>query len=85
MQQSALDVLSDLLLRYIGEMGATTRSYAELGHRTEPTADDVVRIVPGLTGAASSKDRASSPSERGSAAAASALSFCVWHSAADGI
>jgi Bromodomain associated len=42
MQQSALDVLSDLLLRYIGEIGSTTRSYSELGHRMTPTSDDLV-------------------------------------------
>jgi Bromodomain associated len=42
MQQSALDVLSDLLLRYIGEMGSTTRSYSELGHRMAPTSEDLV-------------------------------------------
>lgn len=42
MQQSALDILSDLLLRYIGEIGATAHSYAELSHRASPTADDLV-------------------------------------------
>ena len=42
MQQSALDVLSDLLLRYIGEIGATAHSYAELSNRANPSADDLV-------------------------------------------
>lgn len=42
MQQSALDILSDLLLRYIGEIGATAHSYAELSHRAAPSADDLL-------------------------------------------
>lgn len=45
MQQSALDILSDLLLRYIGEIGATAHSYAELSHRVSPSADDLVGAV----------------------------------------
>lgn len=45
MQQSAMDVLSDLLLRYIGEIGSTTRSYSELGHRMTPTSEDLVLAV----------------------------------------
>ncbi len=45
MQQSALDVLSDLLLRYIGEVGAIAHNYAELSNRTNPSADDLVCCV----------------------------------------
>ena len=42
MQQSALDVLSDLMLRYVGEIGATAHGYAELSNHTTPSADDLV-------------------------------------------
>ncbi len=42
MHESALDILSDLLLRYIGEIGATAHNYAELSNRTNPSSDDLV-------------------------------------------
>jgi transcription initiation factor TFIID subunit 8 len=41
-QQSALDILADLLNRYILEAGNRTHLLTELSHRTESTAIDVV-------------------------------------------
>lgn len=34
-QQSAVDILSELLLKYVGELCSTAHSYAELANRTE--------------------------------------------------
>lgn len=42
-QQSSLDTLADLLLRYINEVGSASHGYAELAGRTESTPLDVVR------------------------------------------
>lgn len=42
-QQSALDILADLLNRYILEAGNRTHLLTELSRRTDSTAIDVVR------------------------------------------
>lgn len=44
-QQSALDILADLLNRYILEAGNRTHLLTELSHRTESTAIDVVSLT----------------------------------------
>ena len=44
-QESALDLLGELALRYAGEVGAGARSYAELAGRSSVTFSDVVRWV----------------------------------------
>jgi transcription initiation factor TFIID subunit 8 len=42
-QRSSLEVLSDLLLRYIQELGSSSHAYAELAGRAESNALDVVK------------------------------------------
>lgn len=42
MQQSSLDILSDLLQRYIGEIGRSAHCYAETCSRGTPSAEDLV-------------------------------------------
>jgi histone H3/H4 len=42
-QRSTIDILSDLLVRYIVEIGAQSHMYAELSHRTECSPTDMVR------------------------------------------
>ena len=44
-QESALDLLGELALRYSGEVGAGARSYAELAGRSSVTFSDVVRAA----------------------------------------
>ena len=46
-QGSCAEVLADLLLRYIGELGAASHHYAELAGRTETNPVDVVRAAGG--------------------------------------
>lgn len=41
-QTSSLDVLSDLLLRYIAQLGTASHAYAELANRTDANPLDVV-------------------------------------------
>ena len=41
-QKSSAEVLGELLLRYIGEIGAAAHAYAESAGRTEATPVDVV-------------------------------------------
>ena len=41
-QRSAIDILADLLMRYIVEVGAQCHMYAELSNRTECSPTDVV-------------------------------------------
>ena len=43
-QRSTLEILSDLLVRYIVEVGAQSHMYAELSHRTECSPTDVVSL-----------------------------------------
>jgi len=42
-QRSTIDILSDLLVRYIVEIGSQGHMYAELSHRTECSSTDMVR------------------------------------------
>ena len=42
-QRSTIDILSDLLVRYIVEIGSQSHMYAELSHRTECSPTDMVR------------------------------------------
>jgi histone H3/H4 len=42
-QRSTIDILSDLLVRYIVEIGSQGHMYAELSHRTECSPTDMVR------------------------------------------
>ena len=42
-QESALDILAELMLRYAGEIGAAAHGYAELANRSVVTISDVVR------------------------------------------
>ena len=42
-QQSCVEILADLLLRYVQEVGAASHHYAELAGRTDTNAIDVVR------------------------------------------
>lgn len=42
-QTSSLDILSDLLLRYIAEIGRSAHSYADCAQRSCPNADDVLK------------------------------------------
>ena len=53
-QESALDLLGELALRYAGEVGAGARSYAELAGRSSVTFSDVVRAVVGVQTVSSS-------------------------------
>lgn len=41
-QTSAHEALADLLMRFIGELGTTSHSYAELACRTSTNLSDVV-------------------------------------------
>ena len=45
MQQSSLDILADLLQRYIGEIGRSAHCYAEVCNRGTPSAEDLVGFV----------------------------------------
>lgn len=40
-QESALDVLAELLLRYVSEVGTASHEYAELANRSEVNVADV--------------------------------------------
>ena len=42
-QPTARELLGDLLLRYVGEVGAGAAAYAEQANRTDANATDVVR------------------------------------------
>lgn len=42
-QKSSLDILSDLLLRYIAEIGRSAHAYADCAQRACPNADDVLK------------------------------------------
>lgn len=44
MQQSSLDILADLLQRYVGEIGRSAHSYAEVCNRGAPSAEDLVGL-----------------------------------------
>lgn len=44
-QKSAVDILADLLLRYIQEVGKKSHLYAEVAHRSEVNPLDVVRFL----------------------------------------
>ena len=41
-QESALDMVTELIMRYISEVGAASHTYAELAGRTDTNALDVV-------------------------------------------
>lgn len=41
-QESAVDVLADLMLRYIAQLGSASHSYAELAGRTDCNINDLV-------------------------------------------
>ncbi len=45
MQQSSLDILADLLQRYVGEIGRSAHSYAEVCNRGAPSAEDLVGLL----------------------------------------
>ena len=50
-QQSCVEILADLLLRYVQEVGAGSHAYAELAGRSETNPVDVVRgLGSGLCG-----------------------------------
>lgn len=53
LQVSSLDVLSDLLLRYITEVGTAAHTYAELANRSEANPLDVVSLGAFVAGACS--------------------------------
>lgn len=42
-QESAVDILADLMLRYIAQLGSASHSYAELAGRTDCNINDLVR------------------------------------------
>ena len=44
MQESAVDVLADLMLRYIAQLGSASHSYAELAGRNDCNINDVVSL-----------------------------------------
>ena len=44
-QRSTIDILSDLLVRYIVEIGNQSHMYAELSRRTECSPTDVVSVL----------------------------------------
>ena len=44
MHTSSYAILSELLMRYMEEVGLASHGYAELASRTEPNALDVVRV-----------------------------------------
>lgn len=46
-QQSCVDIIADLLLRYVHEVGAGSHHYAELAGRSDTNPVDVVRGVAG--------------------------------------
>lgn len=41
-QESAVDLLADLTLRYISQLGSASHSYAELAGRTDCNINDLV-------------------------------------------
>lgn len=43
-QESAVDVLADLMLRYIAQLGSASHSYAELAGRTDCNINDLVSV-----------------------------------------
>ena len=43
-QESAVDILGELMLRYAAEIGAAAHAYAELANRSTVTLSDVVRF-----------------------------------------
>jgi len=44
-QRSSLEILADLLLRFIVEIGKQSHTYAELSHRAECTPIDMVSVM----------------------------------------
>lgn len=48
-QRSSIDVLADLLLRFIGEVGRQSHAFAEISHRKDINPIDVVCVLPKLT------------------------------------
>ena len=46
-QESAVDVLADLMLRYIAQLGSASHSYAELAGRTDCNINDLVSVATG--------------------------------------
>ena len=42
--ESAVDVLADLMLRYIAQLGSASHSYAELAGRTDSNINDLVSV-----------------------------------------
>ena len=63
-QQSSLDTLADLLLRYIAEVGSASQGYAELAGRTESNPLDVVGARGAVVGAGSARLPGGQPSAR---------------------
>ena len=49
-QESALDLLGELALRYVGEVGAAAHGYAELAGRSSVTFSDAVSVCSLLCG-----------------------------------
>lgn len=43
-QESAVDILADLMLRYIAQLGSASHSYAELAGRTDCNINDLVSV-----------------------------------------
>ena len=43
--ESAVDVLADLMLRYIAQLGSASHSYAELAGRTDCNINDLVSYL----------------------------------------
>jgi transcription initiation factor TFIID subunit 8 len=56
-EESAVDMLAELMVRYLSEVGASSHSYAELAGRTDTNAGDVVRTPPTRTASTSQPDR----------------------------
>lgn len=44
-QESAVDILADLMLRYIAQLGSASHSYAELAGRTDCNINDLVSVA----------------------------------------
>lgn len=44
-QESAVDVLADLMLRYVAQLGSASHSYAELAGRSECNINDLVSVA----------------------------------------
>ena len=79
-QESCVEILADLLLRYVNEVGAGSHHYAELAGRSETNAVDVVRGgVQGRSEAASLLCRRRHHCRHRWAAAASPLRRCPLH------